>query len=191
MLNDVVENEIHLQTLQQKQFLRKMTLTTQDLEATEANAKIKQLAESIDFAMLCTDLVTHPFHAVPMSTKRVDENGSIWFLSGRDSRYNTNILRNSSVQLIYADPSSMRFLIVAGKARIVDERSVLESLYQKSDDAWFKGNDDPNLTAIEIDPQAAHYWDVKGGRLVALWRMGVAVMTGVQADIGQHGDLKV
>ena len=111
-----------------------MTLTTQDLEATEANAKFKQLAESIDFAVLCT---------------------------------------------------------VAGKARIVDERSVLKSLYQKSDDAWFKGNDDSNLTAIEIDPQAAHYRDGKGSRLVALWRMGVAAITGVQADIVQHGDLKL
>ena len=168
-----------------------MTLTTQDLDATEANAKIKQLAESIDFAMLCTDLLTQPFHAIPMSTKRVDDDGAIWFLSGKDSKHNSNILRDPSVQLIYADPSSMRFLNVAGKALIVVEKSTLESLYQKSDDAWFSGNDDPNLTAIKIDPQSAHYWDVQGGRLVALWKMGVAAITGLHADIGQQGELSV
>ncbi|WP_391575340.1 pyridoxamine 5'-phosphate oxidase family protein [Aureliella helgolandensis] len=45
-------------------------------------AKLKELAESIDFAMLCTDLEATPFHAIPMSTRRVDDQGHIWFLSG-------------------------------------------------------------------------------------------------------------
>lgn len=166
-------------------------MNTQNLDAQEANVKIKQFAESIDFAMLCTDLTAQPFHAVPMSTKRVDKDGAIWFLSGRDSTHNANILRNLAVQLIYADPSSMRFLIVFGQALIIDEKTILKSLYQKTDDAWFNGLDDPNLTAIKVTPHLAHYWDVKGNRLIALWKMGVAAITGAQVDIAEHGDLKV
>jgi general stress protein 26 len=166
-------------------------MTTQDLHDQQAKAKIKQLAESIDFTMLCTDLSSQPFHAIPMSTKRVDEEGVIWFLSGRDSTHNANILRSPAVQLIYSAPSSMQFLIVFGQASIVREHSILKSLYGKMDDAWFKGLDDPNLSAIRVVPETAHYWDVKGNRLVALWRMGVAAISGTKADIAEHGKLVV
>ncbi len=166
-------------------------MTTQNLHDKDAIAKIKQLAESIDFAMLCTDLTAQPFHAIPMSTKRVDDDGAIWFLSGRDSTHNANILRNLAVQLLYSDPSSMRFLIVFGQALVLDDTSILKSLYRKTDDAWFNGLDDPNLTAIKVIPHSAHYWDVKGNRLVALWKMGVAAISRIQADIAQDGELKV
>ncbi len=166
-------------------------MSTQDLHAKDASAKIKQLAESIDFAMLCTDLTAQPFHAIPMSTKRVDDDGAIWFLSGRDSTHNANILRNLAVQLLYSDPSSMRFLIVFGQALVLDDKSILKSLYQRTDDAWFSGLDDPNLTAIKITPHSAHYWDVKGNRMAALWKMGVTAVTGIKADIAEHGSLKV
>lgn len=139
----------------------------QDLHGYVANAMIKQIAQSIDFALLCTDLATQPFHAVPMSTKRVDDDGAVWFLSRRDSTHNANILRNVSVQLLYSDPSTMRFLNVFGHALILDDQSILRSLYQRSDDVWFNGLEDPNLTAIKVNPQAAHFWVIKGTRLDA------------------------
>ncbi len=166
-------------------------MTTQDLSAEQAVDKIKKLAESIDFAMLCTDLTTQPFHAIPMSTKRVDDDGSIWFLSGQDSTHNANILRNLAVQLLYAEPKSFQFLTIYGQALVLTDRAILESLYESSDDAWFDGLEDPNLSAIKVVPHMAHYWDIKGNTLAALWRMGVAAVTGDAADIGEHGVLRV
>lgn len=166
-------------------------MTNQDLSAKQAIDKMRDLAESIDFAMLCTDLTSQPFHAIPMSTKRVDDDGSIWFLSGQDSTHNANILRNLQVQLLYSDPKSMRFLIIYGQALVLTERSILASLHKKSDDAWFDGVDDPNLSAIKVVPHTAHYWDIKGSKLAALWKMGVAAVTGSEADIAEHGDLRL
>jgi len=171
--------------------LKEIEMTTQDLSAKQAIDKIKELAESIDFALLCTDLTSQPFHAIPMSTKRVDDDGSIWFLSGQDSTHNINILRNLAVQLLYSDPKSMRFLIIYGQALILTEGPILKSLYKKSDDAWFDSVEDPNLSAIKVVPHSAHYWDIKGNKLAALWKMGVAAVTGSEADIVEHGDLKV
>jgi general stress protein 26 len=160
-----------------------------NLAGPPAHRKIKELAEAIDFGMLCTDLSIQPFHAVPMSTKRVDEDGAIWFLSGGDSTHNANIARDGVSQLIYANPKAMQFLIIYGQSSIHTERTLLESLYSKTDDAWFRGVDDPNLTALKIVPLAAHYWDVKGNTLVALLQMGVAAMTGAKADVARHGNL--
>lgn len=166
-------------------------MSTKDLSAREANSKIKNLAESIDFSLLCTDLTIQPFHVVPMSTKRVDDDGSIWFLSGQDSTHNANIIRNPAVGLMYSDPSAMRFLIVFGQALVLSEKSILATLYSKSDDAWFNGLDDPNLSAIKVIPHTAHYWDIQGNQLAALWNMGVAAVFGTQAAVAEHGNLKV
>ena len=164
-------------------------MTTKNLQSGSAVTKMKELAEGIDFAMLCTDLTSKPFHAIPMSTKRVDEDGTIWFLSGKDSTHNANIHDDSNVELLYSDPRSMRFLNVYGNATIHDDRHILASLYGTTDDAWFKGVDDPNLSAIKIVAIDAHYWDTKNNRLVSMIKMGIAAITGEQPDLAEHGDL--
>ncbi len=166
-------------------------MSVKNLQHDDAVAKIKLLAESIDFAMLCTDLTAMPFHAIPMSTKRVDDEGAIWFLSGADSSHNANINRDAKVELLYAHPGSIQFLSIFGNATIHRDRDTLVSLYGSSDDAWFTGVEDPNLTAIKVTPIHAHYWDTKTGKLVALLKIGVSALTGSQADIAVSGELTV
>ena len=166
-------------------------MTTKNLQSSEAASKIKELAEDIEFTMLCTNLGAKPFHAIPMSTKRVDEDGAIWLLSGRDSTHYENILEDSKVELLYSHPGSMRFLIVYGEATIHDDRNVLKELYGKTDDAWFNGVEDPNLTAIKVAPIDSSYWDAKSNRLVSMAKMGIAAITGKKPDLAEHGDLKL
>lgn len=166
-------------------------MTTKNLSSGKAVAKIKELAEAIDFTMLCTNLNAKPFHAVPMSTKRVDDCGAIWFLSGHDSTHNEHIHDDSKVQLLYSDPGTMRFLTVFGGAEIIKDRSVLNELYGSTDDAWFEGVDDPNLSAIKVTPLDAHYWDMKNNRLVTLVKIGVAAVIGDEPDIAEDGALNV
>jgi len=164
-------------------------MATKDLQDTEAATKLKELAEDIDFAMLCTDLSELPIHSVPMSTKKVDDAGNIWFLSGHDSSHNGHIRYDSKVQLIYSDPSSMRFLTVFGEAEILSDPSILVDLYGAMDDAWFNGVNDPNLSAIKIRPIEAHYWDTKSNRFIAMVKMGIGAVTGNEPDLMNQGDI--
>ena len=166
-------------------------MSVNNLQSVEAVSKIRELAEAIVFAMLCTNLNAKPFHAIPMSTKRVDEHGSIWFLSGNDSTHNENIHDDSKVELLYSDPRSMRFLNVYGDATIHRDRKILEELYGKMDDAWFENIDDPNLTAIKVVPLDAHYWDAKNNRLISMAKIGIAAITGKKPDLADHGDLNI
>jgi len=166
-------------------------MTTKNLQSNLAISKIKELAEAINFTMLCTSLSDKPFHAIPMSTKRVDEDGALWFLSGQDSTHNENILDDCKVQLLYSDPRSMRFLIVYGEATIHEDRKVLQELYGTMDNAWFKGIDDPNLSAIKVVPLDAHYWDSKSNKLISMAKIGLAAITGQQPDLAEHGNLKL
>jgi len=162
-----------------------------DLQEDEAVSKLKSLAESMDFAMMMTNLGHLPFHVVPMTTKKVDKEGNIWFLSGRQSNHNRNIEADDRVHLIYSKPSSMEFLTVYGKAIIEDDPRILKELYGSTDDMWFEGVKDPNLTAIKVIPLDADYWETKGNQLIALFKMGVGAMTGSRPDITEQGELKI
>lgn len=133
----------------------------------DVKAKIKELAEDIDIAMMETNLGNRPTHIVPMSTKDVDDEGCIWFLSNRNSDHNENLDSDKSVQLIYSQPSKMEFMTIYGQAFITTDKNVLDRYYSTSDDTWFEGVDDPNLTAIKVIPEEAYYWDSKEGKFVS------------------------
>ncbi len=166
-------------------------MSTHNLTQAEARQKIKALAESIDFALLLTALNQQPIHTVPMSTKQVDEEGCIWFLSSKQSDHNRHLEQDERCELHYANPASMEFLVLAGTARIETDKARLKELYGATDDVWFGGCDDPNLTAIRFKPATGHYWDSKHGKLISLLKMGAAAVTGSEANIGRHGELKV
>lgn len=164
-------------------------MSIDNLRSGEALEKMTKMVNDIDFAMLLTDLGSQPISAVPMSTKKVDEHGNIWFLSGLNSDHNTNIVNSPEVQLLYSDISDMEFISIYGKATIVADPAILKDLYEKTDDAWFTGEDDPNLTAIKVVPQEAYYWDNKYNKYVSLFKMGVAAITGERVDTGEKGRL--
>ncbi|HSJ11573.1 MAG TPA: pyridoxamine 5'-phosphate oxidase family protein [Gillisia sp.] len=164
-------------------------MSTKNLTSREALEKMTKLVNDIDYTMLLTDLSSRPISAVPMSTKKVDDQGNIWFLSGLNSNHNSNIVKSPEVQLLYSDPSDMEFISIYGKATIVADPHILDDLYEKSDDAWFTGKEDPNLSAIKVVPEEAYYWDTKQNKYISLFKMGIAAITNDKADIGEKGKL--
>lgn len=166
-------------------------MSKENLYNKEAKKKITEMAEDITFAMMATNLKQIPLSVIPMSTQKVDGEGNIWFLSGKDSDHNKDIEKDPNAQLIYSDPSSMQFLSVYGRATITTQKGILEDLYGNSDDNWFDGVDDPNLTAISFKPSEAAYWDTKSNKLVSLFKMGVGAVTGEKQDVGKTGKLKM
>ena len=165
-------------------------MSTNNKYNDEAKAKIKELVEDIDFNMFLTGLSSTPPNAAPMSTKQVDAEGNLWFLSTIEHDTVTNILTNPEVQLCYNNPGNMEFLSVFGHARIVSDKAKLEELYGKMDDTWFDGVDDPNLRAIAVTPQEAQYWEPKNNKVVTLFKMAYGAITGDKVEIGEEGHLR-
>lgn len=166
-------------------------MSTKNLYDDKAREKIKELAEDIDFCMLVTNMDQKPLSAIPMSTKQVDEHGAVWFLSKNTSEHNKNIEKDSDVQLLYSGTSDMEFLSIYGEAFIETNREVIHELYSKADNAWFDGKDDPSITAIKINPKEAYYWDNKDNKLVTLFKLGMAAVSGENQDIGEKGKLEL
>ena len=165
-------------------------MSVKDKYNDEAIEKIKSLAEGIDFTMFITNLEHAPLHAVPMSTKKVDNQGNIWFLTSIEHDTAKHIEHNEKVQLIYSKPGSMEFLNLYGEAHLVSDRLIIKDLYQSTDDSWFDGDDDPKIRAIVVNPKEAQYWEPKSNKAVTLFKMAYGAITGKKVDVSREGDLK-
>lgn len=146
-------------------------MSTQHLNHKKALEKMTALVESIKTGMLVTCLSDRPLNVVPMTTKKIDGEGNIWFLSRLDSSQNCNIAQEPEVQLLYSAPGNKEFISIYGMASIHLDPEKLKDLYHASDDAWFTGLDDPNLTAIKITPKESYYWDEKQNNYADLFKM--------------------
>lgn len=149
------------------------------------------MVDDIKVAMMVTGLEKKPINAIPMSTKKVDDKGNIWFLSMGSSEHNKNLQLNPDVHLLYSDPDDMEFMNLYGRAEITKDRSILKDLYNPRTDSWFDGAEDPNLTAIKVTPAEAYYWDTKSNKYVTLLKMGVGAVTGSDQDLSEKGKLNL
>lgn len=155
----------------------------------DATGKLKELAEDIEVCMMVTAMGANPFCAIPMTTKKVDESGNLWFLSQKDSEHNQRIIADHRLELLYSDPSKMEFLRISGTAKIHTDKAVLKALYDRETDKWFEDGDDSQLTAIEVTPDKAHYWDTQSNKYETLYHLGIAALTKDRKHENEEGEL--
>ncbi|MGY5850015.1 pyridoxamine 5'-phosphate oxidase family protein [Salegentibacter sp. F14] len=165
-------------------------MSTQNLNREQALNKMTNLVESIKTGMLITCLGDRPLNAIPMTTKKIDDKGNIWFLSRLDSNQNCNIAKEPEVQLLYSAPNNKEFISIYGMAFIHLEPQTLKQLYHESDDAWFTGLDDPNLTALKVVPKQSYYWDEKNNNYADLFARGLMSQEG-KLNTGKKGKLQL
>jgi len=166
-------------------------MSTENKNNTEALAKLRELTKDIQTSMMVTNLKKAPLHAVPMTQKKIDDHGNIWFLSPGDSEHNKNISIDSKSQLLYSSPSDKKFISIYGDAEIILDQKTLEGLYSSISDNWFDGMGDPNLTAIKFKPKEAYYWDTKSNKYISFLKMGFTSLTGNDQEVGEKGKLNL
>ena len=162
----------------------------ENLTGNGAIDKINELAED-KICMFCT-YENNQLVSRPMSTQRVDEDGSIWFLSRKESNKNLQIEDNHDIYLMYLDTGKQHYLSLNGTARILYDRELIKDLWKPIAKAWFtEGKDDPEITVIKVSPEEGHYWDTKNGKLVSMIKIAAAAIMGNENDGGVDGDIRV
>src|SRR5690242_16937054 len=89
-----------------------------DLTSKDAINKLKELVEKESICLFCTSLGNTPITTRPMSTREVDDEGNIWFMSSLKSQKNKEIQESNAVQLFYSNDSNYEFLSCYGYATI-------------------------------------------------------------------------
>jgi general stress protein 26 len=163
---------------------------TQNLSGAKALEKIKELAED-KTTMFCTfedeQMVTRPMH-----TQGIDEDGTFWFFSEKDSPKNHMIEGDPTVHLIYANNSNYEYLSIEGRASIEHDQQKIDELWKDFAKAWFtEGKTDPSLTLIRVVPENGHYWDTKSNKVISLMKIAVGALTGKTMDNGLEGELRI
>lgn len=163
-----------------------------NLSDLKAVAKLKELAEDIGVCLFSTELTSLPITTRPMALREVDNHGNLWFLSSRSSNKNFEIKHDNRVQLFFAKNSDNHFLSVYGTATIYRDQSKIEEIWTPIAEAWFEeGKKDPDVTVIKVKPEDAYYWDTKDGKVISLFKIAVAVVTGIRTGGGIEGTIHV
>jgi general stress protein 26 len=98
---------------------------------------------------------------------------------------------DDQVNVSYANPSADTYVSVTGVARVVEDMAKKKALWNKGAQAWFKGGvDDPDLALVQVRIAHADYWDVKENKVVQLYKMAEAAVTGKPPKLGEHGHVR-
>ena len=163
-----------------------------ELTGVEASDRLRELVTDIDFTLLTTVDASGHLVSRPMSTRHVDDDGTIWFFTSDDSKKADEVDEESDVNLAYLDNKGMRFVTVAGKARIVDDRDLMERLYTPSLDIWFAdGLDTPDIALLRVSPVEAEFWEPAHGKIAMAAGMLKALITrDTPDDTMTHGTVR-
>ena len=161
----------------------------------EQRDRLWSLIKDIRLAMFTSRDENGHLHAWPMTTqnKTIDEENSLWFFMSLRSDPVNNIEDDPVVNVSYADPSSDSYVSVSGIATIVNDTAKTQELWSKMAEAWFPaGPNDPDLALVKVRIISASYWDVKDSKIVQLFKMAKAAMTGTQPrNMGEHADIRM
>lgn len=164
-------------------------------DATESQRQLWSLIKDIRFAMFTTRRGDADLHSHPMTTQnsRLDEDANLWFFMSRSSETALDLVGDPHVNVVYADPGEDRYVSVSGSATIVDDAEKKQALWSPLVGAWFpNGVGDPDLALVRVRIRQAAYWDVRSSKLVQLFKMAKAAVTGKPPEkIGEHREIRL
>lgn len=167
--------------------------STENLFAAEAAEKIQTMIGSGGTILyFCCNFKAAPIDATPLAVQGVDDDGTVWFFSTRDSDRNTYVKQDNRVQLLYGDSGSSDYLSIYGEAEVMNDPVKTKELWTPFAKAWFtEGPTDPKLSLIRFVPKEGFYWDTKHGKMIAMAKRLVSVVTGTTMDDSVDGKLKL
>ncbi|WP_198971556.1 pyridoxamine 5'-phosphate oxidase family protein [Xylophilus sp. ASV27] len=159
------------------------------------HAKLWDLIEDIRFGMFTHRHPGGGLHSHPLTTQNqsIDEDATLYFFVPRSGEVASHMAADGNVNLAYAHPGKDRYVSITGTARIAQDPATVERLWTKMAEAWFpKGPNDPDLALLAVRIEEAEYWDVTDSKMVQLYKMAKAAVTGKPPqDMGEHATLKV
>lgn len=166
--------------------------TKRDLAGSGAVERIQEMSDDADSCFFCTT----PLHSSdtggtrPMSIKKADDAGALWFLSASDSHKNAEIQADPAVRLFVQASKHSGFLALEGNASISRDRAQIDALWNPIMKTWFTdGKDDARITVIKVTPTAGYYWDNKHGEFVAATKMMIGAAIGKTLDDSIEGTI--
>ena len=160
---------------------------------TPAHETLWKLIKDIRFGMLTHRTASGMLHAHPLTTQNrsIDEHSELYFFISKSGELYERLLTDGEVNVSYANPDDDSYVSLSGQARFIDDMAQKEALWSPMAKAWFPGGyNDPDLALLAVRIRHAEYWDVKESKMVQLFKMAKAAVTGEQPrGMGEHKEL--
>jgi general stress protein 26 len=148
---------------------------------------VKKVAELMNDATIATlaTLDGNQIVSRPMGLQQVEFDGDVWFFTYDGSNKIREIEVNPNVNVAFESKNS--WVSLSGRAEVTDDRAKMEELWNVTLKAWFPDElDTDGIALLKIHADSAEYWDSSNSKVVSLFGMVKAAVTGKQAEGGEN-----
>ena len=166
------------------------------MTANDTTAHAAALADKIGsmrFAMFTFRDQHGHLASQPMTNQQVDAEGGLWFYVRTTTALWDGIAHDPEVNVSFANSDDSTYVSVSGSAERVVDRTQIRALWNPMVQAWFPaGPEDEHVVLVRVAPHAAEYWDSNDSKMVRLFAMAKAAVTGSTPDVdAEHGTIKM
>ncbi len=137
-----------------------MAMKTMITSHEEGIKKLRGLTKNIKFCMLTTVDETGVLRSRPTTIQKMDINGDLYIVIGRNTGAATAVEHNHCVNASFANECGDVAVSVYGRAKLIGDRQKMAELWEPIFQLRFpQGLDDPNLALMKIEVESAEHWD--------------------------------
>lgn len=163
---------------------------------TEENQSVDKLVELMKEVSTCMLLTNERFNdnlsGRPMGIAKVEADGTMWFFAKLMSQKVEELEHSDKVSLVVINENKNIYLMIHGKGNISYDKLKMKELWNPLMKTWFpEGLEDPDMVLIKVTPTEALYWESSSSKMVVLFNMVKAIVTGKEYDEGEQGKIKL
>jgi len=160
-------------------------------------AKLYELIDDIETALLVTRRADGSLVARPMATQKRADGADLWFVTSSDTGKVDELAHDHQVNVSYYKDGTREWVSIAGTASITSDPAKIRELYEPDWKAWFGTDDlpgdsragtpdDPRIVLIGVRATSARFMTADAPKPVVLFELVKGMVTGKRVDIGRE-----
>lgn len=170
----------------------------EELPVSKKLEQLYELIDGIEVAMFTTRRPDGSLVSRPMQTQARRAGTDLWFMTSLESGKVDELNAYPDVNLAYYKDGTREFVSVSGHASVSQDRAMIRQLYKPDWGAWLGdeggdrdgGPDDPRIALIEVTAESATYLKSNSPRVIALFKVAKAIISGNPPKAGDLGHLE-
>ncbi len=136
-------------------------------------------------AMLVTHVPSGPLHARPMAIAKVEDDGTVWFVTDRHSGKVADLKADDEVAVTMQ--GGKKFVALTATCEPVDDQLMIDKLFNESWKVWFPGGKtDESLLLLKVMPSEGEFWDNSGLQGAKyMFKAGKAYLAGERPEVDE------
>jgi len=160
------------------------------------NENISKFIEMVKDARVCMMITSERdsenLSGRPMGINKIDEDGTMWFFTKKSSHQVEELDRSKNVSIAITNEVNNNYLMIHGAGRLSEDKAKMKELWNPIMKAWFPlGLEDTDMVLIKVIPNEVNYWDSSSSKMVVLFNMLKAIVTGKEYTEGERGKINL